>query len=119
MKRLTPIASATLSTDRRSANAPRSSSMRTASCFCSRDISRERGAELLFDRRHHALERPLHPGQPQAADDRAFPLQRDVARPHLLRPDELGAERVGDRFERAQEWVARRDHGASVMAAAA
>ena len=44
-------------------------------------------------------------GEPEPADEIAFPAQRDVSRAHAPLGDELRAERVGDGFEGDEERV--------------
>ena len=51
----------------------------------------ERTAELGFNGRDHAVERPVHTGKPQTADALAVPLERDVPGLHAGRGDECRA----------------------------
>ena len=113
MIRLTPIASDTSSTARRSVNAPRSSSNRIARCFSSRAEHRQSGTELALDTLDEPVERAV---QRRHADDGhldALPLQRQVAGLALLERHELCAERFDDRLHREHQRMTGQLHGST------
>ena len=109
MKRLTPIASATSSTDLRNVKAPHSLRSHGLLLLVAVHVG-ERRADLLLGRFEQAVEGVVEVGPAQAADQFAFPVEWEVGLGEVVGGEQRGAERVGGRAEGVDQGMRHAGH---------